>query len=203
MQKKSDVSILFPQLKTLVEKYHNTPLISLFTDNGGEYIALTKYLQDQGISHFTTPPHTPEQNGVAERRHRHIVETVLSLLHHAQLPLTFWSHAFQTTDYLINRLPTSILHHISPYEKLYNNSPTYTKLKPFGCLCYPWLRPYAATKLHPRSAKCIFLGYSPSKFAFKCYDPSTHKLYHSRHVEFIESIFPYHSTSPSLLPNAT
>ena len=44
MKRKSDVYTLFPQFKTLVEKYHQTPLISVFTDNGGEYIALTTYL---------------------------------------------------------------------------------------------------------------------------------------------------------------
>ncbi|KAL4571517.1 hypothetical protein LXL04_018277 [Taraxacum kok-saghyz] len=105
--------------------------------NGGEFIKLATYLQQHGISHFTTPPHTPEQNGIAERRHRHIVETGLSLLHHANLPLTFCTHAFQTTVHLINRLPTPILYFKSPYDKLHNTPPTYQKLKHFGCLCYP------------------------------------------------------------------
>lgn len=94
MKCKSEVSTPFPQFRTLVEKYYNTSLISLFTDNGGEFIKLTSYLKQHGISHFTTPLHTPEQNGIAERRHRHIVETKLSLLHHANLPLSFWTQAF-------------------------------------------------------------------------------------------------------------
>lgn len=50
-------------------------LVSLFTDNDDEFIELTSYLQKNDICYFTTPPHTPEQNGVAERRHRHILET--------------------------------------------------------------------------------------------------------------------------------
>ncbi|KAL4576014.1 hypothetical protein LXL04_012102 [Taraxacum kok-saghyz] len=202
MKHKSDVSILFPQFRTLVEKYYNTPLVSLFTDNGGEFIKLTTYLQQHGISHFTTPPHTPEQNGIAERRHRHIVETGLSLLHHANLPLTFWTHAFQTAVHLINRLPTPILDFKSPYEKLHTTPPIYQKLKPFGCLCYPWLQPYSPSKIHPRSTKCIFLGYSSSKSAYKCYDPTSHRLYHSRHVELIEHIYPYQTDNPTSLPTA-
>lgn len=200
MKHRSDVSILFPQFKSLVEKYHNALLISLFTETSGEYVPLTKYLQEQGISHFTTPPHSPEQNRVAERRHRHILETGLSLLHHVQLPLTFWSYAFQTA-HLINRLPTSILHHKSPYQQLYHNPPTYTKLKHYGCLCFPWLIPYVVTKLHPHSAKCIFLGYSSLKFAYKCYDRISQKLYHSRYVEFIENTFPYHTAEPPSTPS--
>ncbi|KAD5508125.1 hypothetical protein E3N88_15828 [Mikania micrantha] len=189
IKQKSDVAILFPQFKSLVEKFFKTPLVSLFSDNGGEYIGLIPYLLRHGISHFTTPPHTPEQNGVAERRHRHIVETRLSLLHHANLPLNFWSHAFQIVVYL-NQLPTQILNFMSPYEQLYKIPPTYMKLKPFDCLCFPWLRPYASSKLYPRSIKCIILGYS-SKSAYKCYDPESHRLYHSRHVEFIDHIFPF------------
>ncbi|KAL4585747.1 hypothetical protein LXL04_010371 [Taraxacum kok-saghyz] len=199
MKHKSDVALLFPQFRTLVEKYYNTPLVSLFTDNGGEFIGLTSYLQQNGISHFTTPPHTPKQNGIAERRHRHIVETGLSLLHQAHLPISFWSHAFQMAVYLINRLPTPILDLKSPYDQLHHVSPTYSKLKPFGCLCFPWLRPYTSSKLQPRSTKCIFLGYSSSKSAYKCFDPSTRKLYHSRHVEFVEHIFPYQITAPDSL----
>ncbi|KAM0003914.1 putative RNA-directed DNA polymerase [Helianthus debilis subsp. tardiflorus] len=200
IKKKSDVSTLFPQFKTLVERYFKTPLLSLFTDNGGEYIGLKPYLTSHGISHYTTPPHTPEQNGVAERRHRHVVETGLALLHYANLPQTFWSHAFQTATYLINRLPTPILSNKTPCDMLFGKPPDYTKLKPFGCLCYPWLRPYTTSKLQSRSHSCIFLGYSTSRSAFKCFDPTTSKLYHSRHVEFIPHIF---LTHPTELPNST
>ncbi|KAL4565975.1 hypothetical protein LXL04_030083 [Taraxacum kok-saghyz] len=196
MKHKSDLQTLFPQFKRLVEKYFKTPLISIFTDNGGEYIGLLKAYR---ILRPPPPPHTPEQNGVAERRHRHIVETGLALLHYAHVPLSFWSHAFQIAVYLINRLPTPILNFKSPYDVIYGKSPTYNKLKSFGCLCYPWLRPYAKSKLHPRSASCIFLGYSSSKSAYKCFDPISRRLYHSRHVEFVEHIYPYTSKETTKL----
>ncbi|KAD3338057.1 hypothetical protein E3N88_33578 [Mikania micrantha] len=86
---------------------------------------------------------------------------------------------------------------------LYKLPPPYTKLKPFGCLCFPWLRPYASSKLHPRSTKCIFLGYSSSKSAYKCYDPTSHRLYHSRHVEFIDDIFPFTTQGTPMNPLPT
>lgn len=68
----------------------------------GDNQALETYLTIDSISHLTSPPHTPEHNGYAERHRRHIAETGLSLLAHANLPLEFWSHAFTTTTYLIN-----------------------------------------------------------------------------------------------------
>ena len=89
IKQKSDVKILFPQFKSLVENFFKTNIVALFTDNGGEYVGLSPYLASQGISHYTTPPHTPEQNGIAERRHRHVVETGLALLHYSHLPKHF------------------------------------------------------------------------------------------------------------------
>lgn len=77
-----------------VDNYFQRKIIILYTDNGGEFTALASFLATHGITHLTTPPHTPEHNSYAERRHRHIVETGLTLLHHASIPLTFRPFAF-------------------------------------------------------------------------------------------------------------
>ncbi len=107
MATKSDVSSIFPQFKNLVENKFQTKIKSLYLDNGCEFIALKQYFSIHGISHYTTAPHTPQQNGVSERRHRHLLETGLTLLHDASLPLPYWPHAFSTAAYLItgNLLP--------------------------------------------------------------------------------------------------
>ena len=87
----------------LVEN-HFIPIIkTLYTDNGGDFLALWSFLATHGITHFTTSPYTPEHNGYFECRHRHIVDTSLTLLHQASIPLTFWSYAFATIVYLINK----------------------------------------------------------------------------------------------------
>ncbi|KAL4560332.1 hypothetical protein LXL04_032482 [Taraxacum kok-saghyz] len=99
MKRKSDVALIFPTFKSLVEKFFQHQIISLFSDNGGEYLGLLPFLQAHGISHYTTPPHTPEQNGVAERRHRHIVETGIALLHFAKLPVKFWHVEFIPNEF--------------------------------------------------------------------------------------------------------
>ncbi|RVX04505.1 Retrovirus-related Pol polyprotein from transposon RE1 [Vitis vinifera] len=202
LKRKSDTHDVFVRFKALVEKFFNRPIITLYSDNGGEYQALSSFLTINGVSHLTSPPHTPEHNGYSERRHRHIVETGLSLLTHASMPLSYWPFAFSTAVYLINRLPTPTLNHLSPYFKLFGTFPNYSKLRSFGCLCYPWLRPYTSHKLESRSSPCVFVGYSPTQSAYLCLDTSTARLYTSRHVRFVESIFPF-VTSHTSLPRAT
>ena len=92
-----------------MENRFNTKIKSLYFDNGGEHVGLKTYLSIHGISHYTTAPHTPQQNGMSERRHRHLVETGLTLLTDARMPLSYWPYAFQTVAYLINRMLTATL----------------------------------------------------------------------------------------------
>lgn len=164
MKNKLDVSLIFLKFKSTVEKYFNLPILSLYSDNGVEFIKLRSYLAQHGIFHFTTPPHMPELNALAERRHRHIVETGHALLNHAQLPSSFWSFAFQTAVYLINHLPTPLLH-MQSLMKFYTN---HLHLHAFGCFCFPWLHPYVSHKLESQSVPCIFIGYSSSQYAYHC-----------------------------------
>lgn len=159
-----------------------------------------------GIIHETSCPHTPEQNGVAERKHGHIIETAITLLQKAQLPITFWLEAITTAVYLINRLPNSSIHFQVPFHVLYKTSPDYSILKPFGCCCFPWFRPYASNKLVPRSSPCIFLGYCSATKGYRCLDPKTNRVYISRHVKFLETDFPYPTLCPfpsSAIPAAS
>jgi len=195
MKRKSDVQIIFPKFKTLVENFHKQQIKILYTDNGGKY-----------IGHHTTPPHTPEHNGISERRNRHIAETGLALLHHSGIPFTYWPHTMTTAAYLINRLPTPIFKYQSPYFKLHNISPDYHILKCFGCLCFPWIKPYANHKLTPKSSMCVFVGYSADQHAYLCLDPTTDKIYTSCHVKFVESEFPFSSLATqtqALAPDLT
>ena len=106
------------------------------------------------------PPPTHQQNSVVEGKHRHLVETGLTLLAHASVPFCYWSDAFSTACFLINRLPTGVLDMKSPIEKLFNETPDYTFFKVFGCACWPHLRPYNNHKLEFHSKQCVFLSYS-------------------------------------------
>ena len=84
---------------------------------------------------------------MVERCHRHIVETGLTLLGQCHAPLKCWSYAFESSVYLINRMPTPVLNYKSPFECLLKSSPDYAFLRMFGRLWFPFLRPYNAYKL--------------------------------------------------------
>ena len=169
----------------------------LQSDGGGEYIskAFQSFLATKGIEHHKSCPHTPQQNGLAERKHRHIVETSLTLLQTARLPPSFWFYACQTATYLINRMPSPILSHKSPFELLFGHVPLLSHLRVFGCACFPLLQPYNSTKLQPKTTKCVFLGYATKYKGYLCYEVSKPRMYMSRHVIFDETEFPYQTLS--------
>ena len=131
---------------------------------------------------------------MVERKYRHTVELGLTLLAQAKLPFKFWWDSFHTAVYHINRLPSTALKLITPYEKIFNHKLDYSMLKCFGCTCYPYLRDYNEHKFNYHSSKCIFIGYSPSHKGYKCMHPSG-QIYIVRHVVFYESTFPYSTDS--------
>jgi hypothetical protein len=108
----------------------------------GEYHKLSSFFEHVGITHLVSYPHTHQQNGSAEHKHRHIIKVGLALLAHASMLLKFWDEAFSTAAFLINRLPTLVLTYSTPIENLFNTKPTYAFLHTFGCTCWPNLRPY-------------------------------------------------------------
>jgi hypothetical protein len=102
--------------------------------------------------------HTHQQNGSAERKHRHIIETGLASFARASMPLKFWDETFLTATFLINRLPTPVLHRMSPIEKLFATKPAYSFLRTFDCACWVNLRQYNTHKLAFRLKQCTFFA---------------------------------------------
>jgi hypothetical protein len=197
MHHKNDALPIFIKFQKYTERFFNCKIKSIQSDWGGEYRSLNKYFDTCGIVHRVSCPHTHQQNGAIERKHRHLVETGLALLSHASVPLRFWEDAFQTACYLINRLPTPLIKNLSPFEKLFHTDPEYSFLKTFGCACWPNLRPYNSNKLQPRSTSCVFLGYSSIHKGYKCFHIPSSRMYISRDVVFLESQFPFkNSTVP-------
>ena len=90
------------------EKQLSKPIKSLRSDCVGEYLdeEFRSYLTDNGILSQLTAPGTPQQNGVAERRNRTMLDMMRSMLSDASLSKSFWGYALQTSVYLINRIPS-------------------------------------------------------------------------------------------------
>lgn len=147
LKNKSEVPRCFAHFYKMVQVQFGQHIKMLQTDGGGEFRSLSTELTRLGIQHRVTCPHTSEQNGVVERRHRHIVEMELTLLAKASMPLKYWSDAFSHMVHLINRFPTPVLQHLSPYEKLYKGQSDYARLKVFGNVCFPHLRSFQQHKL--------------------------------------------------------
>jgi histone deacetylase 1/2 len=174
----------------------NRKIIVVQTDWGGEYQHLNFFFQHVGISHHVSCPHAHQQNGSAERKHRHIVEMGLSLLAHASMPLKYWDQAFLTATFLINRLPSKVINDSTPLKLLFEQTADYSSLHTFGCACWPNLRLYNTRKLQFRSKRCVFLGYCNQHKGFKCLNIATGRIYISRDVVFDEHVFPFAQLHP-------
>ena len=188
MKFKSETQGLLKSFITFVNTQFNCQIKCVRTDNGSEFTSMKSFFSSLGILLQTSCPYTPQQNDVVEHKHRHLLNVGRALRFQAHLPLQFYGESLFTATYLINRLPTPVLHNKSPYEILYNKPPTYTHLRVFSCLCYASnLQPL--TKFSPRARKCIFVGYPSSQKAYQVYDLDTRQFFSSRDVIFHENIF--------------
>jgi hypothetical protein len=117
---KHEVLRCFQDFHNLVVNQFNAKIRIIRTDNGKEYVNndFIAYLSSHGILHQTTCPNTPAQNGVAERKNRHLLEVARSLMFQMNVPKYLWSEALLTAAYLINRMPSRILGMKSPAELL-------------------------------------------------------------------------------------
>ncbi|PKU71144.1 Retrovirus-related Pol polyprotein from transposon TNT 1-94 [Dendrobium catenatum] len=197
---KSDVVQHFIRFIAFIEKQTHHKVKAIRTDGGGEYInhQFQSYLRSNGIHHQVSCPCTPEQNGVAERKHRHILDTTKTLLQTASIPLNYWYEAVDTAVYLINRFPSPTNQNHSPLQLMFNISPDYAHMRTFGCACFPLLPPHSFNKLQPKSATCVFLGYSDKHKGYKCFNQEANTTTISRHVQFIENLFPFQQQSSPL-----
>lgn len=191
LRSKSEVFSIFKTFVAFVETQFSTGIKVLRSDSGGEYMsnAFHDFLNEKGILSQRSCPHTPQQNGVAERKNRHLLEVTRTLLLASSVPSQFWVEALSTAVYLINRLPSQTLNLESPYFRLYQQYPHYGHLHTFGCVCFVHLPPHERHKLSAQSVKCAFMGYSTNHKGFVCYDSSSKRLRVSRNVVFLESQF--------------
>ncbi|KAJ0808240.1 putative RNA-directed DNA polymerase [Helianthus annuus] len=164
------------------------------SDNGTEFVnnQMVNFCSGKGIIHQTSCSYTPQQNGIVERKHRHLLNVARALMFQGGLPLRFWSDCVLTAVYLINRLPTLVLDGKSPYECMFGFKPSLEHLRNFGCLCFSTIL-NESDKFAYHADKCVLIGYSNTKKGYKLWSLDEKKVFFSRDVKFYEHVYPFKS----------
>ena len=185
LRSKDETFDRFCEWKELVENQQNKKVKCLRIDNGLEFCNLkfNAYCKDHGIERHMTCTYTPQQNGVADRMNRTIMEKVRCMLNESGLGEEFWAEAAATAAYLINRSPASAIDHNVPEELWLNKKPGYKHLRRFGSIAYVHID---QGKLKPRALKGIFIGYPSGTKGYKIWLLEEQKCVISRNVLFHE-----------------
>src|SRR3954469_16406153 len=180
----------FDEYKNLVENQTGRRIKTLRPDRGGEYVNrnFQQYLRQNGIQHQTTAPYTPQQNGVAERFNRTVIEMSRTMLHTAKLSYDFWAEAVNTATYIRNRCISKALdNNITPEELWSGNKPNIRHLRIFGSTAYVLIKDHQH-KFHPKAKKCLFLGYESNSKAYRLWCQDENRIIISRDVKFDEDL---------------
>uniref|UniRef100_A0ACD5Z493 Uncharacterized protein n=1 Tax=Avena sativa TaxID=4498 RepID=A0ACD5Z493_AVESA len=191
LRQKSEGFEMFKTFKAEVENQLNKKIKILRTDRGGEYTSgiLDDFCKEHGIVHQYTLAYTPQQNGVAERRNRTLMDMVRSMMAYSDLPLSFWGEALHTAVYLLNNSPSKAIN-ATPYELWKGRKPSLRNLAVWGCNAQIRAPSQLRTKLQPKSTPGIFIGYSQGSNGYRFYDPEKKKLVESRDAVFLDQDTP-------------
>nr|GEU35870.1 hypothetical protein [Tanacetum cinerariifolium] len=175
--------------KQLVENQTGRAVRKLRTDNGLEFCnrEFKQLCVESGIARHLTVVGMPQQNGLAERMNRTLMDKVRCLLIQSRLPKTFWVEATCTASYLINRSPSTAIEKKTHMEMWSKHPSDYRMLRIFGCVAYPHNK---HGKIEPRSIKCVLLGYPEGVKGYKLnrLDNESPKIVTSGNVVFNESV---------------
>ncbi|KRX50952.1 Retrovirus-related Pol polyprotein from transposon TNT 1-94 [Trichinella murrelli] len=171
---------------TLHTKFGRNP-VTLRTDNGREYVnqRLRNFLREKGIEHQFSAPYTPEQNGVAERKNRALVEMARCMLTDAKLPERFWGEAVCTAAYLQNRLPSRSISK-TPFELWTGIKPNVEHIQIFGSKAYSYIPKQKRRKWDNKAREGVIVGYGGSKKGYRLLNPRTNEIWISHSVKIIE-----------------
>ena len=197
MKHKSETSCLIQSLYNMIFTQFKVPIKILRSDNGPKF-ALNSFYASKGIIHRLSCVETPQQNSMVERKHQYLFTVARALRFQANLPLKFWGDCVLTATYLINRIPSPLLHDLTPFQMLLGHPPSYSYLRSFGCLCFASTLARDRSKFDHRAKACIFLGCPFGTKGYKLYDLVSINYFVSRDVIFKESCFPFkHWTAKS------
>ena len=151
MKSHFEILPIYNNFAKMVETQFSKRIKTFHSDNAFEYTqyAFQALLHSYGIVYYLTCPGTSQQNGRAERKLCHILDTVRALLLSTKVPATFWGEAALHAVHAINRIPSYVIHNQTPYEHLFGSPPDYHHLRSFGSACFVLLQSHEHNKLKP------------------------------------------------------
>ncbi|GKC30587.1 putative ribonuclease H-like domain-containing protein, partial [Tanacetum coccineum] len=147
---------------------------------------MSEFCEKKDIKKEFSVARTPQQNGVAERRIRTLIEAARTLLADSKLPTTFWSELVNTACYVQNRVLVVKPHNKTPYELFRGRTPALSFMRPFGCHVTILNTLDYLGKFDGKSDEGFFIGYSMNSKAFKVYNIRTRKVKENLHIRFLE-----------------
>lgn len=158
---KNNTFPIFTSFIKHIETQFQTHIKLIKSDNNLKlYNTITQtFYSNKKIIHQTSYVNTPQQNNIIIKKHKSLLKITKSLFFQTHLPIQYWKKYLLTATYLINRLPSSVLNHKSPYKLLYNHLPLYKYLKNVNYLYFITIPKKHRTKFHPRTSPYIFLNY--------------------------------------------
>ena len=153
-----------------------------------------EFLKKEGIARQTSTPYTPQQNGVAKRANRTIVEMEKSMLHAQNLSLNLWAEAVVNAVFTRNRCPTSAIPNMTPKQAWSGRQRRVDHMHMFGCIAFAKLPDSQRTKFEAKATKCLFLGYCESTKAYRVMSVNIKKILRSRDVTFFEDSTPHEAS---------
>ena len=160
LRKKSEVVSAFTRFYRDTMIASGTKIKIIRSGNGGEYrnAAMDSFCKEKFIKQEFTVPFNPEQNGMAERMNRTLVEMTRCMLKDSGLDKTYWCEALMTAADIRNVVPSSSNKKSTPYEMIFKRKSRIDHMRVFGSQCYAHITKEKRKKLDDSGVKCYFLA---------------------------------------------
>ncbi|GJX27860.1 retrovirus-related pol polyprotein from transposon TNT 1-94 [Tanacetum coccineum] len=158
-------------------------------DNGTEFknMVMNQFCEMKGIKREFSVARTPQQNGVAERKNRTLIEAAMTMLADSKLPTTFWAEAVNTACYVQNKVLVIKPHNKTLYELFLGRKPALSFMRPFGCLVTILNTIDHLDKFDEKADEWFFVGYFTNNKAFRVFNSRTRIVEENLHVQFSEN----------------
>ncbi|KAI3742555.1 hypothetical protein L1987_60240 [Smallanthus sonchifolius] len=168
------------------------------SDNGIEFKNSKKglFCLQKEIHHEFNAPYVPQQNGVAERKNRTLVEMARTMLADSKLPITFWAEAVNTACHVLNKVLTVKRHNKTCYELLNNRKPNVDYLLPFGNPCTLLKVRDVPTKFSAKAIEGIFLGYVANSTTKRVFNKEMRQVEEWFHIDCSNRSLPQMAIGP-------